>query len=163
MKTKTSVKVADEVWIATALLHREHPKSADFSVDEILRRVQQEQLTDALRPGVYVHIVQHCVANRAPNPGRYRMLFAVNESRRRLYRAGDSFHPDREGSKITPAEDEIPEDYIPLLDWYHQWCVTHEEHRVESDPLLRLRGSGKKLWEDEPADEYVDRLREGWQ
>jgi hypothetical protein len=28
------------------------------------------------------------------------------------------------------------------------------------DPLLRLRNSGKELWADEPADEYVERLRE---
>lgn len=27
------------------------------------------------------------------------------------------------------------------------------------DPLLALRGSGKKLWADEHADEYVRRLR----
>ena len=30
------------------------------------------------------------------------------------------------------------------------------------DPLLALRCSGKKLWADEHADEYVSRLREGW-
>jgi hypothetical protein len=29
--------------------------------------------------------------------------------------------------------------------------------------LLSLRGSGKKLWADEHADEYVRRLREGWE
>jgi len=33
----------------------------------------------------------------------------------------------------------------------------------ESDPLLALRGSGKTLWADEHADEYVRRLREGWE
>jgi hypothetical protein len=31
----------------------------------------------------------------------------------------------------------------------------------ESDPLLKLRNSGKKLWKDEPADKYVGRLK-GW-
>jgi hypothetical protein len=34
-------------------------------------------------------------------------------------------------------------------------------HKVETDPLLALRGSGKDLWSDEHADEYVRRLREG--
>lgn len=34
--------------------------------------------------------------------------------------------------------------------------------QIESDPLLALRGSGKDLWADEHADEYVRRLREGW-
>ena len=33
---------------------------------------------------------------------------------------------------------------------------------IDDDPLLRLFGSGKDLWADEHADEYVRRLREGW-
>ena len=31
-----------------------------------------------------------------------------------------------------------------------------------NDPLLRLAGSGKRLWADEPADEYVNNLRGPW-
>jgi hypothetical protein len=31
---------------------------------------------------------------------------------------------------------------------------------VEDDPLLSLRGSGRDLWRDEHANEYVRRLRE---
>ena len=34
---------------------------------------------------------------------------------------------------------------------------------IQTDPLLALYGSGKKLWADEHADEYVKRLREGWE
>jgi hypothetical protein len=30
-------------------------------------------------------------------------------------------------------------------------------------PLLSLRESGKRLWANEPADDYVRRLREGWE
>jgi len=30
----------------------------------------------------------------------------------------------------------------------------------KGDPLLALRGSGRELWADEHADEYVRRLRE---
>jgi hypothetical protein len=30
------------------------------------------------------------------------------------------------------------------------------------DVLLDLAGSGKDLWSDEHADEYVRRLRDGW-
>ena len=33
---------------------------------------------------------------------------------------------------------------------------------IDDDPLLQLTGSGKDLWADEHADEYVRRLREGW-
>jgi hypothetical protein len=31
------------------------------------------------------------------------------------------------------------------------------------DPLLALYGTGKSLWAEEHADEYVARLREGWE
>ena len=63
-KTEQQTKVADEVWIATALLHREQPERKDFTIQEIRERVEREAMTETLRPGVYVHIVQHCVANR---------------------------------------------------------------------------------------------------
>ena len=32
----------------------------------------------------------------------------------------------------------------------------------DNDPLLALRGSGEDIWADEPADDYIRRLREGW-
>ena len=101
--SKAQIKVADEVWIITALLHREHPERTDFSVEEIVARAQQEKLTQVLRSGFYVHAVQHCVANRPPNPGRYRMLLETASGRRRLFRVGDSYDPRREGAKITPS------------------------------------------------------------
>jgi hypothetical protein len=37
-----------------------------------------------------------------------------------------------------------------------------QQRAVSADPLLALYGSGKALWADEHADEYVARLREGW-
>ena len=68
-KVRHELKVADEVWLATALLHREHPERPDFTVAEIVERARQEGLTRELRPGVYLHVNLHCVANRPPNPG----------------------------------------------------------------------------------------------
>ncbi len=156
------VKVADEVWIATALLHREHPERSDFSIEEIVERAKRERLSGPLRPGVYVHVVQHCVANRAPNPGRYRMLFETAPGRRRLYRPGDAYHRGREGSKSAPNREDLPAGYSGLLDWYRDWCAASSTSAVDSDPLLCLAGSGRQLWADEPADDYVRRLREGW-
>jgi len=50
-----------------------------------------------------------------------------------------------------------------LLNWYNDWSMQAARTTEESDPLLALRGSGKKLWADEHADEYVRRLREGWE
>lgn len=158
-----NIKVADEVWIATALLHREHPGAVDFSIEEIVDRARHEGLHEPLRPGVYVHVTLHCVANRPPNPGRYRMLFESAEGRRRLFHSGDPFHPDREGSKITPSREELPERYHQLLEWYRDWNGKRAQEGAENDPLLCLRGSGKDLWADEHADEYVQRLRKDWE
>jgi hypothetical protein len=161
--TQTALKVADEVWIATALLHRDHPEAPDFAVEEIVRRAKREGLHKPLRRGVYVHVIQHCVANRPPNPGRYRMLFETGPGRRRLFHKGDSYHPEREGAKITPEREDLPDGYNGLLSWYRDWCAAAKNNSPEEDPLLSLRGSGKRLWADEHADDYVRRLREGWE
>jgi len=162
-QVKTRIKVADEVWIGAALLHRENPDHPDFLIGEIQERVQEEGLVAPVRPGVYVHIDQHCVANRPPNPGRYRMLFETGRGRRRLFRKGDPYHPEREAGKIIPKAEEIPEKYHELLTWYREWSSGAAGAAPTTDPLLFLAGSGKKLWADEHADEYVSRLREGWE
>lgn len=157
------VKVADEVWIAAALLHREHPTREDFSVEEIMERAAKETDGDLLRPGVRVHVNQHCVANRPPDPGRYRMLLETAPGRRRLFRTGDSYHPAREGAKSVPTSEDIPRQYSKLLDWYRQWDALSAHKRMEDDPILALVGSGKHLWGEEDPDEYVRGLREGWE
>jgi hypothetical protein len=157
------LKVADEVWIATALLHREHPQQTDFLIEEIVDRIKRERLSRPFRRGVYVHVVQHCVANRTPNSGRYRMLFETAPSRRRLFRTSDTYDPAREGAKIVPAREDIPAEYASLLDWYRDWNRDNIDDRIKNDPLLALYGSGKDLWADEHADEYIRRLREGWE
>jgi hypothetical protein len=157
------LKVADEVWIAAVLLHREHPERPDFTLGEIVERAKKEGLSKPLRPGVYVHVVQHCVANRPPNPGRYRMLLETAPGRRRLFRRNDTYHSGREGGKITPRQEDLPGKYEGLLAWYAKWSSTGADKARETDPLLGLRGSGKHLWADEHADDYVRRLREGWE
>lgn len=161
------IKVADEVWLATAMLHQRHPERSDFSIEEIVafaRGAQELRRIGSLRNGFYVHVVQHCVANRPPNPGRYRMLFETAPSRRRLFRLGDSYHPQREGGKISPEAEDLPENWFrDLFGWYSNWCAETAQRTIEDDPLLALYGSGKHLWADEHADEYVRRLREGWE
>jgi hypothetical protein len=161
--SRLKLKVADEVWIATALSHREHPERSDFPIEEIVERAARESLVRARRPGLYVHVVQHCVANRPPNPARYRMLIETAPGRRRLYRKGDSYHPARENAKTTPNAEEIPHGYRALLDWYRDWSSETMKKNSKRDPLLALSGSGALAWSDEPADEYVQRLRAGWE
>jgi hypothetical protein len=88
------------------------------------------------------------------------MLFETAPGRRRLFRKGDWYHPDREGAKIAPQAEDIPSGYEKLLAWYRDWSMAEAS---TEDPLLALRGSGKRLWADEHADDYVRRLREGWE
>jgi hypothetical protein len=164
---KPTIKLADEVWIALAMLHRHYPDRTDFSVEEIMdfaANTKELRFLGPLRPGFYVHVVQHCVANRPPNPARYKILFETAPGRRRLFRLGDIYDPRRERGKSTPGAEELPESrFRGLLAWYRAWCSEATNRAQEDDPLLALYGSGKHLWADEHADEYVQRLREGWE
>jgi hypothetical protein len=170
MKTaiaKPTIKLADEVWIATLMLHQRNREKVDFSIEEIVEfagSAKELRFLGPLRPGFYVHVVQHCVANRPPNPGRYRMLFETAPGRRRIFRLGDPYDHQREGGKTSPKPEDLPENLFGgLLAWYRTWCAAASERAVKEDPLMALYGSGKDLWADEHADEYVRRLREGWE
>lgn len=158
---------ADRVWIATALLHKENPSREDFSLQEIRGRGEKEHFVEEKSNVFYVHANQHCVANRTPNPGNHRMLTETTRGRRRLYRGGDGSRPGRVG-KIVPRREDIPSKYHYLLDWYRKWSGGSSSSGSGSsvasvDPLLRLRGSGREIWKHEHADEFVRKLREGWE
>jgi hypothetical protein len=163
--TDTRVKIADVVFVAAALLHREHPERSDFSVGEIVDRAHKEsELGSArFRPGVRTHVTQHCVSNKKPDPGRYRILVETSPGRRRLYREGDSTHPGRKKGKVTPDKSDLPARYHPLLDWYVREYSRGRPSGPVEDPILALRGLGKDIWGDEDPDEYVRKLREGWE
>lgn len=158
-----TIKVADEVWVATALLHRENPSRTDFTINEIVSRARAEAIAPELRPGIRVHALQHCVGNRPPSPGRYRMLFATGKSTRRLFRPSDPSDPNRYGSKTVPDKSEIPPAYQPLLAWYEsEYARSGVTHQTE-DSILRLRGLGSEIWNGVDADSYVRQLRKGWE
>ena len=155
------IRVADEVWIAAALLHRRYPDREDFTVGEIVRRARDERVTGAAepRPGVQSHAYLHCVANRAPNPGRYRMLVETRKGRRRLFRPGDPCHPLRASGKDVPDPREVPPAYRGLIDWYRRDYAGAGGGAV--DPILALRGAGKAVAVGEDPDAWVERLRQG--
>jgi len=117
-----SIKVADEVWIATALLHREFPERKAFHPKEIINRVVDENIFGRLRPGIIIHVSQHCVADKRPNPGNYRMLVSIDGRKRRLFSKKDleegNYDSWREGGKVTPKAADIPAKYHELLDWW---------------------------------------------
>ena len=159
------ITCAVEVFIATALLHKEHPERKDFTIQEIVNRAARESLAGELRPGVSVHASQHCCANRAPNPANHRILFATGRSTRRLLLPGDQVHPDRTG-KIFPEAGEIPETYLPLLKWAKE---RYENARPEASkltddpdkPIQQLRDSSCTSLADGPKDEPRPRHLEG--
>lgn len=156
------ILVADEVWIATALLHLRNPDQGDFAVGEIVRQAEVEKMAGPgpLRPGVQIHAYLHCVANKPPSPGRYRMLTVTSKGRRRLFKLGDPCHHLRTG-KTIPSEKDIPKKYHKLVAWYnHDYAGSGDTEEV--DPILSLRGKGKAIWRQEDADSYVSQLRAGW-
>jgi hypothetical protein len=175
MVTKeTSVKLADRIWIAVALLHREMSEREDFTRSEIRSKLRMTGLMEqpvALKPkSVSAHLKEHLVANLPPSSSKYRMLYETQPGALRLFRMGDFIDPGRQPRrpsshipKHIPVRDEIPAEYRPLLDWYESW--SKETHATpapinwEDDPLIRLIGSGKHIWADEHADEYVENLR----
>ena len=53
------------------------------------------------------------------------MLYATADGKRRLFRAGDQYHRQREGSKIVPERGDIPLKYHYLLDWYANEYAPH--------------------------------------
>jgi hypothetical protein len=162
VQAQTAIRVADEAWIATALLHREHPDRQDFSIQEIVDRARQERPDRDVRAGVEMHVSYHSVANKRPNPSDHRMLYATGRGTRRLYRPGDRADPLRKG-KITPRRDRIPPRYHVLLDWYENEFVKDGSNRDDSlEPILALQGLGSEIWQGEDPDRYVQRLREGW-
>src|SRR5579863_3191719 len=155
---RSNVRVADEAWIAVASLQRRKPTEIDFLVEEIMEEVKALRVNGEVRPGVYVHVIQHCVANRPANPANHRMLFETTTGRRRLFRQGDTAHPDRLNGRIAPTPEGIPQRYEDLLRWYESWSKQVREGETDDDdPLLRLAGLGRQLWADEHADEYVRR------
>ena len=157
------IRVADEVWIATALLHRQNPDRSDFTVNEIVQQAEVEKITGPgrVRPGVQVHAYLHCVANKAPNLGRCRMLVETSRGRRRLFRPGDPCHHLRVSGKDIPHGDEIQSIYGELIDWYRCEYVG-KGAQINADPILSLRGLGNVIWAREDADSYIRRLGEGW-
>jgi hypothetical protein len=171
MRTSSLAKllIADRIWIATALLHQQFCLRGDFKKDEIRIKMGEEGLAEGVdRSSLNAHLNQHCISNVPPSSGKYRMLYETTPGGNlRLFRVGDLTHPARDPrrkpSKIVPKREEIPEQYWQLLDWYESWSkqlhAPDAPINWEDDPLIRLIGSGKHIWADEHADEYVENLR----
>src|SRR5271165_4408462 len=132
------MRVADEVWISTALLHRAHPDRKSFSLREIREMAAQEKLVNVHAPGFQHHVSYHCVASKQSNPGKLRMLTEEGRGLRRLFRFGDKEHPSRKGAKMKPNPDEIDPKYLYLLEWYDTAYCSQDLNEVNSGPVKRM-------------------------
>ena len=167
IRVETDLLVADRIWLAVAMLHRQFPDREDFSKDEIRLKLDESGLGNGTkRTSVHAHLKQHLVANVPPSSTRkYRMLFETRPGYLRLFRQGDFVDSQRlphQHPKYAPVREETPVLHHPLLDWYETWRKNDqpaEKPSWEDDPLIRLIGSGKHIWADEHADEYVENLR----
>ena len=139
VSNSTKIKLADQIWVATALLHRQQPEQDGFTVEEIVEQVRQE--FHQVQPGVKTHLYQHMVATKAPNPGRHRML-SQEDGKLRLFRPGDPYHPDREGGKICPKREDLPGKYHDLLRWYEEEYAPGFPPFTLDHPLFKLVGVG---------------------
>ena len=164
---QTKLTAGDAVWIATALLHKDSPRKTGFTVKEIEARVAQERLWSDDPKTIYHHAQSHAVANQPLHlKSRGLRLLYADGPLRRLYRPGDDFDPARRnGREMT--EQRLPERYRSLWPWYLSWSKSNRkpEGTVQrnEDPLLALVATGRDIWADEHADEYVRRLREDWE
>ena len=159
----TKLKVADEVWIAVALLHREHLRLPIFPLKKSLTVLGGKASTNLFVPGST--FTSSCIAS--PIARRTRAATVCLSKRRRA--ADASFAEEMPIIRTAQTQKSVrnpricPLGYVDLLDWYRDWSIAASRSLVEADPLLQARGSGKHLWADEHADEYVRRLREGWE
>ena len=168
MYKKGHVKVADELFLVVALLHRENPDRTSFEIREILERAKREGLGDdrSDQKSLKQHAYQHAAANMPPDVrgGKYRMVFREPDNTVRLLCPTDYVHPDRY-QKLYPSAEEVPRKYHELLDWAKSRCqgMAAEKAARWLAGLHQLKGLGKDIWKGIDVDEYVRGLREGWE
>ena len=74
---KTALKVADEVWIATAILHRAHPSRLEFSVNEIVEVLNDPHVKFTTTPENVMKYAtfMHDVGSIKNRPSSWKDLF----------------------------------------------------------------------------------------
>jgi hypothetical protein len=156
-----TMKAADAVWLATALIQRERGREAEISVAEIVDRAAA--FNGVSRSTLRTMASQHLVATAPPNPDRYRMLTATGRGKRRLFRAGDPVDSRRLGSPTHPDPESLPAEFHALVEWYlRSYC---RENPAGDDPVRDLHEWSKStgIWRGIDPDRYVQELRAGWE
>ena len=138
---------------------------ADFAIDEIMTRARRETISRPLRArSFHVHLTQHCVANRPPNPGRWRILMESAPGRRRgcSGRVIRTIQLARVQGRL-PEPGDLPPEYGSALDLVSTGVRAPVPEEPGAGSSAGAPRTGRALWSDEPADTYIKRLREGWE
>ncbi len=163
--SKSHVKVAHELFLVVALLHREMPERNSFTIPEILTRASREGLGEsrADQKSLKQHAYEHAAANVPPGQGKYRLVFREKDNSIRLLKPSDHVDPNLNG-KQWPLLEDIPERYHELVKWARKRYESSGEKPARwLDGLFQLRGLGKEIWQGVDPDEYIRELREGWE
>ena len=152
-----SIKVADEVWIATAMLQKmEDPERCCWEEDEIIDQIMdnQEEYFQPEKPAIRYkaiinHIRQHSVADKSASPARLRMLSPCREEQfdhkrhRVVYIDNDQHdcHIDRTG-KMVPVLAEVPPEYHDITEELLQWWIDQggnpdAVHSADTPPITK--------------------------
>jgi hypothetical protein len=158
--TELHLSIADTIWLATALLHRENPKARGFDHRTILRKVTE--LDPFLNSrSVSTHLSTHCIASKAANPATLRTLTETSEGLLRLYHDGDPCHPTRRSGRALPKPNTLPDRYRDLLSSYADSRPAQNIVPAEEDPILGISGVGKEMWSKLGGGEsFIRDLRE---
>ena len=99
---ETDLLLADSIWLAVAMLHREFLDHEDFSKEEIRKKLCDSGLDAGWKKtSIHAHLKEHMVANVPPSSTRYRMLYETRPGYLRLFRPDDPVHPLRQSGKLT--------------------------------------------------------------
>ena len=152
----------EQIFVAAALLHREHPGRAGFKGHEILRKVREIDRGERRDSTINAHIYLHCVANKKPNSATHRILYRNADGTLRLYRPGDDCHPDRKQGKEAPEAAALPPKHRKLAQWYRSEYSAPPPTSEEEDPFMALRGLGKEVWRKLGGVAFIEALRADW-
>jgi len=156
------MKIATQIWLATALLQRERGLDHDIPVGDVVALARSSSWNGARAESLAAHVSSHCIATAKPSPDRYRMLTRTRRGHVRLFRRGDPYHPGRKDGPTHPSREEVPAELRHIVDWYDSAVARAATHA--EDPILELREFSQRIgiWRGIDPDEYVRQLRADW-
>ena len=99
-----------EVYLAAKQLHMEGRDS--FNSNDLQKKIAD--MFDDRRSGITTHINSSCNASAPKNHATIYNYLVRMDGKIRLFRAGDEYHPSREGAPNKPNIDDVPSEYWPL-------------------------------------------------